>query len=198
MCGAEANRVFLAALKAAAGASLVGVVNVSARALLDFGLALASGTRVYATVNMYILELPDWLRRISVGVNLILWLGLGGRAILAAQALPERPRTLVTLLALSIGLFLFGPLGWQHYYLLPLVMLPGLVAVAPLGQVCLAALPALVGTNITLFTLALDHGLRPGWYVGFAAGCWALTLWQIGSLGRRATTADAGGLQQRL
>lgn len=194
--GMADNRAFLAALRGVGGAALVGVVNVSARSLIDYGLALAFGARIYATESMYILELPGALRHLSGLVNLGLWLGLGGRAIMAARALPDRPRMVVSLLALSVGLFLFGPLGWQHYYVLPLALLPGLIALAPARPAFIAALPALAGANIILFTTMLDHGPEPTWYVSFAAGCWIVTLWQIGSLAHSAAARAGAGAQQ--
>lgn len=191
LCSMADNRAFLAALRGVGGASLVGVVNVSARSLIDYGLALAFGVRIFATESMYILELPGALRHLSGLVNLGLWLWLGGRAIMAARPLPDRPRMVVSLLALSVGLFLFGPLGWQHYYVLPLALLPGLASLATAGRAFAAALPALAGANIILFTTMLDHGPEPIWYVSFAAGCWIVTLWLVGNLAR-AAAAQAG------
>ncbi|MFO1173721.1 MAG: glycosyltransferase family 87 protein [Paracoccaceae bacterium] len=194
--GMADNRAFLAALRGVGGASLVGVVNISARSLIDYGLALAFGARIYATESMYILELPGALRHLSGLVNLGLWLGLGGRAIVAARALPDRPRMVVSLLALSVGLFLFGPLGWQHYYVLPLALLPGLLTLPPAGRAFAAALPALVGANIILFNMVPADGSSSTWYVSFAAGCWIVTLWQVGSLAHSAAARAGAGAQQ--
>ena len=62
-----------------------------------------------------------------------LFLGLTAIALTAAFliALRDKPgpeRRATGLFALWLILTLFGPLGWQHYYLLPLLLLPGLIA----------------------------------------------------------------------
>ena len=191
ICGLAPNLWFLAALKGAASTTLISPVNVSARALTDFWLALAAQVHIWPAPNLYIFELPAWLRHLSTLANLGLWLILGGRILLAAQGLDARPRMMVSALALSTGLFLFGPLGWQHYYLLPLVLLPGLATIAPPWAAAVAAFPALVGENIFLFTGLLSADPPPSYYVCLAVGGWIGTLLLTDRLVRRAVANPA-------
>ena len=92
-------------------------------------------------------------------------------------------------LALAIGLCLFGPLGWQHYYLLPMLLLPGLAAIAPARVVAVAVFPAFLGENIFFFTGLLGAPFPPTVYLCVAVGGWIATLVLIDRLVRRATTA---------
>ncbi|MBS0572747.1 MAG: DUF2029 domain-containing protein [Proteobacteria bacterium] len=189
LAGPAANRAYLAALGATGGASLVSAINISAKALIDFWISLATSTLVYATDNMYIVELPAGLRRLSSLASLVLGAGLAVHGLIAARALPERARMVASLLTLSVVLFLFGPLGWLHYYLLPLALLPGLLAFAPPRKALAAALPAVIGANIVSFPLLLD--LSPAWSVAISAAGWIASLLAIARLSRGATTPGA-------
>ncbi|PRY21789.1 uncharacterized protein DUF2029 [Aliiruegeria haliotis] len=61
----------------------------------------------------------------AVFALLVLWM------VLRTQRMPEAVRLPVRLMSLSLLLNLFGPLGWIHYYLLPLLLLPSLPAFLP-------------------------------------------------------------------
>lgn len=185
--GVAANLHFLQALKGAGAMTLISPVNVSSRALVDFWLALAAHVQILAASNLYIFELPAGLRHLSTLLNLGLWLALSGRVILAARGLAERPAMLTRALALAIGLCLFGPLGWQHYYLLPMVLLPGLATLAPVRAVVVAVFPAFLGENIFFFTGLLGAPFPPTVYLCVAVGGWIVTLFLMGGLVRRAT-----------
>ncbi|MCB2094518.1 MAG: DUF2029 domain-containing protein [Rhodobacteraceae bacterium] len=123
---------FLASLRAVADTALLSAGNVSLRAALP---ALASGLSLAAPIptdeaNHIIQTIPGWFAPLP---------GLAGAALMIAFGLALRDlqgplRRGFGLLALSIIVPLFGPLGWLHYYVLPMLLLPGIIAVVPLRR----------------------------------------------------------------
>ncbi|MFZ1727659.1 MAG: hypothetical protein WAU13_13495, partial [Albidovulum sp.] len=109
--------------------ALLSAGNVSLRAALP---ALASGLSLAAPIptdeaNYIIRTLPGWFPPL---------LGLAGAALILAFGLALRNlegplRRGFGLLTLAIIIPLFGPLGWLHYYVLPMLLLPGIIAVIP-------------------------------------------------------------------
>ena len=124
LAGIDLHLTFLGSLRAIRGTALLNAVNVSLLpALLAAGSALGLRTPVDMQSPLVILhDVPGWL---TAGLS------LAGVAILAAVllALKDQPAALrrgIGVFATALILALFGPLGWLHYYLLPLFLVPGL------------------------------------------------------------------------
>lgn len=124
LAGIDLHLTFLDSLHAIRGAALLNAVNVSLLpALLAAGSALGLRAPVDVQSHLVVLhDVPGWLTAA---------LSLAGLAMVAAflMALKDQPAALrrgIGVFALSLILALFGPLGWLHYYLLPLFLMPGL------------------------------------------------------------------------
>ncbi len=102
------------------------------------------------------LDLNSSNLRITEGLVVSRWIGKGlfiamlAWMILRTHRLDPAIRLPVQLLTLSVLLNLFGPLGWIHYYLLPLLLLPALPAmVTPeRGYALVALFGALTSTML--------------------------------------------------
>ncbi|MGB3147890.1 MAG: hypothetical protein WBA91_09065, partial [Paracoccaceae bacterium] len=120
---------FLGLMADMRGATVLSPVNPSLLAVLMaaaslLGLAapldLAANSTVMAPV-------PGWL---ATGL-LLLGAGLAFELARRLQAQEPLRRQAILLFAIAIIIPLFGPVGWQHYYLLPLLLSPGMVAFLP-------------------------------------------------------------------
>ncbi len=128
---------------------------------------------------------PDLLPASAPTPAALSLLGTGsaaGAAALLVWRVSTRPpaqRPLAALLGLSLVIGLLGPLGWLHYYVMPLLILPGLArlmprrAAIPLGAVTviLMSMPLYLG----LASTALFHTLYPA----LASGAWLAVLLAI-------------------
>ena len=139
---------FLGSLRTVSDVAFLSAGNVSLRAALP---ALASGLSLAPAIvtsepNYIIHNIPAWFSPL---------LALTAIALIAAFGMALRHKAsgqkrAMGLLALSIIVPLFGPLGWLHYYVMPMLLLPGIVPHIPLrravvlfGALGLASLAAL-------------------------------------------------------
>ena len=131
-------------------------VNTSIRSAL-VALAMGRGAGVImppGSSAMLYSDVPGWI---------------GPAVVLAALALmaaflrvlwhqPGEVRRYAGLLSFSLIIALFGPLGWLHYYVLPLLLLPGLFALFPVR----VALPLVLTVMVpALLPVALHVGALP-------------------------------------
>lgn len=145
LAGPDLHLVFLDSLGAIRESVLLNAVNVSLLpALMSAGSALGFLPPFDAEAHLVV------LRPVPPGLGLALSLAALALAGILAAGLRRQPgplRRVIGLFALSIVLALFGPLGWLHYYLLPLLLLPGLFGLCSQRTamlLCLAvALPSL-------------------------------------------------------
>lgn len=95
----------------------------------------------------------------SVAGKNILWITLVNNAALvlalaisvtSTAKLPAEDRIRVRLFLFAIVFVVFGPLAWAHYYVLPLLLLPGLWGIFTLGQT-----GALVSLMVAIFSLPM-------------------------------------------
>lgn len=129
LAGLPPHTAFLESLGAIRGTALVSWINISLLpALLTFGSALGLGAPFdTASPAVVLRQIPGWLPpALTVAALLVL---LAFLVVLRHQ--PARIRRGLGLLAVSITMALFGPLGWIHYYLMPLMLLPGLFGIMP-------------------------------------------------------------------
>lgn len=174
LAGIDLHLTFLATVRAIREQALVNAVNVSLLpALMTLG-ALFGLRPPFDTESTFAVlsPVPQWLQ---AGISLA-----GAIAVIAfLVALKDHPgpmRRLIGLLALSIILALFGPLGWLHYYLLPLLLLPALFGLMPRNT----ALPAAIAVAIVSFRPLLGHIALLPWpvanYLWLSVTAWLLVL----------------------
>jgi len=88
------------------------------------------GTAPLHIDNEYIFAKPGWISVMStLGLliaTFVLWR--------VTQRVDHRRRTGAQLLGLALIVAIFAPLGWAHYYLLALFLLPGVLVVMPLRR----------------------------------------------------------------
>jgi hypothetical protein len=146
LAGIPPHAAFLESLGAIRGTALLSVVNTSlSPALLTFGSVLGLGAPFDPTSPMAILrQIPGWLPTALTAAGALILLAF----LAALRGRPARIRRAVGLLAVTITTALFGPLGWIHYYLMPLLLLPGLFGVMP------RAIAALCVTAVALISLS--------------------------------------------
>lgn len=176
LCGTGMHYAFLAALDLASQNTLLSAMNVSARALSEALLSLAAGVDLDLSPENTVFRAPGILHALTGLVNiaafagLSLWIHWRWRLGSVAQ------RRLVGLLGLSVGLFLFGPIGWQHYFVLPIMLLPGLASIFPLPKAIAIILPATLVESVFLMAVAQDGSWPKLAYVGIVVIGWLGTL----------------------
>lgn len=142
LAGWPAHQAFLASLALLKGVAFLTAVNTSL-----FTAAVALGSMlghlpmppVRDPLIVYQHGIPAWL---SPAISLLA-LALLATFARVLRPLPGTLRRGLGLIAVSIIVALLGPLGWLHYYLVPLLLLPGLFGLLPVRHS--AFLTALVG-----------------------------------------------------
>lgn len=168
LAGWQAHLDFLAALGAVSGISLMIAINLS----LEAALVTLGGL-----AGLWPLTAPLPAGIIAPALATVL-ARLGGLALMAALIWRWRGRAqapLALLLGLAVIVPLAGPLGWLHYYVLPLLLLPGLLRLVPGGRLLLVLVPAALSLPLFLVLRGL-----PGfdlWFVAAGVLLWlAVTL----------------------
>ncbi len=166
--GHDLSAAFLDLSRAATATVLVSTDNLSLRAVEVLLRAALSGDIADIADNG-----PHILGGLA-GPAALLPPVLLAAACLALLARARQRPAFATLLALGVLMPLCGPIGWLHYYLLPVFLLPGLAARAPsllrpvAALVLVISLPALVAAH------ALPYGQTA--YVIAACLAWSVLL----------------------
>ena len=189
LCGGQTHLEFLTALAVAAQSALLSAENISARALTELLAAIAGGGAPDLTQQSVILKAPGALRLLADFANLIAFVGMSLWLHLRSRHLASDHRRLLGLLSLSVCLFLFGPIGWQHYFVLPILLLPGLGSVFSPARAIVTMLPAVAVESVFLLNAYLDHAWPTGVYVGIVVAGWLTTLILIGVHAKTAKLA---------
>lgn len=162
LAGWEAHLQFLQALGTLSGVSLMIAINLSLQtALVTLG----------AVAGLWPLPLPLPVpAAIAAPLAATLLARVGGLALLGALVWRWRGRAqapLALLIGLAVLVPLAGPLGWLHYYLVPLLLLPGLLVLLPAGLA-----RGLIGAVLAVSALPLFLALRglPGFDLWFVLG----------------------------
>jgi len=153
LTGTALHGTFLDSLGLIREGALISAVNVSLLpALMSLGAALGLGPAFDTQSHFAILApIPFWL---STGITLTA-IALTTAFLIALRDRPGPERRATGLFALWLILALFGPLGWQHYYLLPLLLLPGLIArLSPRAGLLLGLAIALPSIRFVFLTIA--------------------------------------------
>lgn len=124
VAGIDLHRDFLASLGRIRTAWLLVPVNVSLRpALLALGSVLGLYPAIDPGVPATILSpVPPVLSALVT----LAGAAIAGACLLALRGAPQERRLPLALMVLGIVIPVFGPLGWLHYYMLPLFLLPGI------------------------------------------------------------------------
>ncbi len=186
LAGPALHHDFLEALRHATAHVVLGQSNSSLRALILIAAAALSGETGVALAAKPLIVTP-WLPEIGLLPSLAFALALAALMPLARIGDATMRRT-VSLLALGIMVPLFGPIGWTHYYLLPMLLAPALPALLP-GRATVAPLAALVlMLPYPLFLLSKTFVPGQTLYVGLTTLAW---LWLLVAVitGLRATAA---------
>ncbi|MCY1126311.1 glycosyltransferase family 87 protein [Frigidibacter sp. RF13] len=174
LCGTEAHWQFRDAVQLVSDNGLISAVNLSLRTAF-YGVAAIVGAVPAFDIesrNSAIENLPAW---IDITLPLVGALIIGGW-LFALRKLDDPARLTLAWLTFALVIPLFGPLGWQHYYLLPLFLLPSLVSRLPKGLRSLAVAAALISSAlVTLLLTALMPWPTMG-YVWIATGGWLVLL----------------------
>lgn len=162
------HAAFLAQLHLAGAHTIWASMNPSPRILAlfladRFGLSGPGGllepTRLLEVPaeHFFLIFTPHWVGRLAAGVALLLALPAGWLTLTRKG----RGADALALLGLSVGLFLFGPLSWQHYLLGPLLLAPALLHGLPqrTGWGVLAALFLAASHPLFQYLKPLDSGL---------------------------------------
>ncbi|WP_347312767.1 glycosyltransferase family 87 protein [Defluviimonas sp. SAOS-178_SWC] len=174
LAGWPAHADFLASLHKVASVVYLIAINVSLKpALFAAGSSLGLLPHVDPAASEHIYtDLPAWIGpALSIAAAALI---LGFARILAP--LDGRLRRGVGVLALSIIVALFGPLGWLHYYLMPMLLLPGLLGLLPPR----AALAVIAPVSLLSLALVFADIHVPPWpiasYVWLASASWLAVL----------------------
>lgn len=165
---------FLASLHKVSSVAILSGINVS---LLPAALALGAATGLLPAIDPDAKTLLFAAPPVWVGPAIML-AGLGVIVAMSrvSAALPARMRRGIGLFALAIILALFGPLGWLHYYLLPMLLLPGLFGILPRSVagalILLVGLPSLA----PVFSLVAFPASPVADYVWYMCVAWLAVL----------------------
>ena len=169
------HQAFLAQLEKASAHTVWAAMNPSPRILLgDIAawLGLSAPLDLGSDSQAVLVTLPGWIGKCValIGLSVIastLWLARARRG-------PEA-RALTTLI-LAIALFLFGPLSWLHYLVLPLLLLPALFSGLSKRSATLFLGAILLTNNTVVLMQFVSTGLSFLPYTALIAATWSLAL----------------------
>mgnify|MGYP000038251851 CR=1 FL=1 len=176
LMGWPLHRAFLDQLDLASGKSIWSTVNPSARILiLDLGHKLGLSAPLdpsRASQTLMMLRMPLWPGLIMGGIAVL----LGARAFTLARSRHGADVRGIAFLGMSIGLFLFGPLSWLHYLIVPLLLAPALiVGMSRSASIAILALILIANSNPVLNIFAHNKlDFLP--YTALIVTIWALAL----------------------
>lgn len=127
--GWPAHQAFLESLALVKGVAYLIAINTS---ILPTTLAIGSALGLLPPIDpeatqFVFTAVPRWLSPTIAITALLITIAFGQ----VLYRLPGDARRAISLFAFSIILALFGPLGWLHYYVLPMLLLPGLLGILP-------------------------------------------------------------------
>ena len=105
----------------------------------------------------------EWVSRLS-SVLLVIFLAW---TLMATRRMSFQDRTKLRLMLVPLITLFFGPLAWMHYYALPVLLYPGLVALYPSRAVILAGIPFWAGFSAFLMEGRLDQALAQDNFLTF-------------------------------
>ena len=113
------------------------------------------GTAPLHVENEYIFAKPGWISAVSK-LGLLIATGVLWRVTRGDGA---HRRTAARLLGLALIVALFAPLGWAHYYLLALFLLPGVLTWMPLRRAMVLLLSVAVTLSLPFQSAFFDLAL---------------------------------------
>lgn len=149
VCGAPLHWAYLSAMKGASDVLFFSPMNQSGRsAVAAAWLLFQQGPALNAAGRDF--SLPATL---IPHVNL--WMALAAFATLArlwqvTRRVPEQEARAVTLMSLSLILAIFGPIGWTHYYILPIALLPSFFRLSGALVAVAVALPLMLSQSMSV------------------------------------------------
>lgn len=166
---------FLEQLKLAASKAVWALMNPSPRLLvLDLANQLPQGPELTAIGHrrQIVTEIPRW----AAPLGEAMFFGICALTLrLSLYRHGPQARTL-TVLSLSIALFLFGPVSWLHYLVLPLMLAPALGAgMSRTGLTTILAL-LFIGSSMTLAKSFVRLGAELMPYTLMISALWAIAL----------------------
>jgi hypothetical protein len=176
LLGWPLHRAFLDQLHLASGKSVWAAVNPSARILIqDLAGIIGLSTPLNVPTplpNMLLVIPPLWTSLVIGGLGFV----LGVFALRIAARRHTAPARALALLGLSIGLFLFGPLSWLHYLIVPLLLAPAVCAGLSrwAGGAILALI--LIGNSNQVLSIFALSGLHLLPYTVLMVTIWAIVL----------------------
>jgi hypothetical protein len=175
LAGIDMHREFLSALSLPAENTLLSVTNISLKpAILAIMSMVGYGEPMDITRRLIIMnDVPTWL----VSLSSLAGLAYCVPVLYALRRWPSAERRVLMLLVLSIIIPLTGPLGWLHYYLLPMFLLPGFIVRLPRSAARITGIAmgfgCLTGTGAVI-VLILPQPLAG--YVWFQCALWMFML----------------------
>ncbi len=165
IAGIDLHWAFLDSIRLASTGLFVSSVSLSFEVLLQAAASISGLTPPidFAQRNVWVADTGA----VIGAINKLLLLGGLVWMIRRTAELAEGPRLAVRVFALSLLLNLFGPLGWAHYYMLQLFMLPMVLGLMPraraalliAGTAVLTSWPLLLGIRMVASGDFLPAGL---------------------------------------
>lgn len=185
LAGWPAHQAFLASLAEVNGSALLGTVNISLRpAVLALGSALGWLPHPGSDLLLFVYrdEIPAWLAP-AIALLAIAIVAAFGRALAGVRT---ETRRVVGFFALAILVPLMGTLGWQHYYVVPLLLLPGLTQLLPRVP-ALALIAGAIVPSLSMVFVGLDALPWPvANYIWIMCAAWLAILAGLYVAARRA------------
>ena len=156
------------------GQVLVSSINYSLKSVLLVATEWMTGAMPADSTLPRFLVAPNWqvwtVRIILAGALVWIWRwghGVSARSVLWRQAA-----------ALAIVFALTGPLGWAHYLILPLLVLPALLLALPSRSAILIGTCLILAQSYRLTLWIFDQGASPYWpmFLGFGGAVATLYL----------------------
>lgn len=181
--GFDAHLAFLASLSEASHLSLLSSVNLSVRPAIEALMAaLGHGQTDLATANSLNRVNHQWVGPLCLSGLVLVPLWLARRL----RPLTDPTRFAILLMGLATASALFGPLGWQHYYVLPMLLLPALFGLLPFWRAVLALSPILATTNVFVLLMKSGWTWPDATYVWMAVSAWLALVGMTGLFARSA------------
>ena len=159
VAGWPLHQAFLDKLAAVEGQVTLSRITASLELALYLLGGLFDGSATLAFAPPHMAPEPGWIGWV---VRAALLAGLWA-SWAATRALPEPPRLWARLVAVLLVGLVTNPLAWTHYLLLPLLLLPGLVAFVPAEALAkrLIALVLVLSMPLFLWIARFDQTAAP-------------------------------------
>lgn len=168
LAGWPAHDAMLTSVRAATSHTLMISTNISLESVL---------TQLWLSPDTLPASIPT--RGTATVLGGVLAVSTAALLVRRAPTWPLALRPLAALLGLSLTIWLLGPLGWLHYYVMPLLLLPGLARLMPIRWAMTVGGAAVLMSLMPVYLVLAGHPGFHALYPALASAAWLAVLLSV-------------------